>query len=478
MKRRLLFHVLFVSAAHYVSHGLLMVRGLTLASLLGPAGFGIWSSMRILQTFSHFATLGAGRGMIQLAPLAEGAGDREEAEALRQVSSGMCLLVAVVVGVAVALFALTAATPAVRQAWLLFAACLLIIHAYHFYQSALQSRQHFTRSGAGELTIAVLTTSLGLLAAWALGLMGFLAVIAAAYVAALGIMLWRGARYPRPRLDVRHTRQLIGIGFPLMASAALATLLWNVDKLLLWMVRDYAALGEYSVQASFTNVALLAPAAITTVLHPHLMANLGRSRTAQTVSPYLIRGGELVAVWSAPIIAVGVLVLHLPIRWWLPEYVEAIMPGRILMLAAYGTMIATVPTVVVVSLGGYLVMCGIRAVAIAVAAAGGWWALEHDPGYVGLALAMAGALALDAALSVAAAIRRIELAAPEALRFIGGILLPVVILIAALALAWSITPTSPASWQRDVLATVARLALVVPITTAWAAWRSRHLRLL
>ncbi|MCC6682756.1 MAG: oligosaccharide flippase family protein [Phycisphaeraceae bacterium] len=476
MKRRLLLHVFFVSVAYYTSNGLYMVRGLVLAWLLGPAAFGVWTAMRLVQSFSHFAMLGSRQGMVQLAPQADGQGDQQRATQLRRAASLLNLYGTVALMLVVAAVAFWRGAAGYRLAWLLFAAGLLGTHLFYFYQADLRSHQKFTLTAISEILVALISTGLGLAAAWRYGLVGFLLVLGAGYLVSLWVVWRMGPPFARPQWRRETAGQLIAVGFPLMASGALCVVMWNVDKLLLWLMRGHEALGIYAVQASFSNVALLAPAAIFTVLHPHLMRHLGEQRSAEAVRPYLVRGGELSAVWSGPVVGLGFLLLHLPIRWWLARYSDAIEPGRVLMIAAYFTMMATVPATVLISLNGQVRLCLIRIAAIVVTAVSGALVLKAGYGYVALALAMSAGLVCDGLLTLWAAAHQAALRRGEAWRLACALHAPLALLGIGLALGWWLIGDNATHWQADLAATAGRCAILMIICAPYAIWRSHRLK--
>ncbi len=476
MKRRLLLHVFFVSLAFYTSNALYMVRGLVLAWLLGPVAFGVWTAMRLVQSFSHFAMLGSRQGMVQLAPLADGQGDQVRATQLRRCASLLNLCCTALVVLAVAAVACWRGASGYRLAWLIFALGLLGTHLFFFYQADLRAHQKFSLTAISEILVALISTTAGLAAAWYYGLVGFLLVLGAGFLLSL-LVVWRmGPPFARPQWRRESARQLIATGFPLMASGALCVVMWNVDKLLLWLMRGHEALGVYAVQASFSNVALLAPAAIFTVLHPHLMRHLGERRSTEAVRPYLVRGGELAAVWSGPVVGLGFLLLHLPIRWWLEKYSAAIEPGRVLMVAAYFTMMATVPGTVLISLNGQVRLCVIRIAAIGITTVSGVLVLHAGYGYVALALAMSAGLACDGLLTLWAAARQAALQRGEAWRLAVALHVPLALLGIGLALAWWLIDDDAVRWQTDLAATAGRCAILLLICAPYAIRRSHRLK--
>jgi O-antigen/teichoic acid export membrane protein len=463
---RLLNRVLFVSGAYYLGSALNMVRGLVLARLLGPAAFGVWSAMRLSQTLVMTAHLGSRQGMVQLVPRASAAADHASVARLQSATAGLHVLAAAFTAVGVAGLGLLSDSN--RLEWVAFGVVLFAAQLFFFFHALARSRRQFVVSSGAEILIAAVSTLGGLVAAWRFGLFGFLVVLAGAYLCGAIVIRLAGMESPRPTLGRDAVRDVLRAGFPLMASEGLFILLWNIDKLLLWLLGSSAELGVYALQSSFTGLALLAPSALATVLHPHLRYRLGATGTSDSVTPYLVRGTALVAACSAPVAAFGTMVLHLPIRWLLPAYGPAIEPGRILMIAAYFSMMATVPTVVTSVLDGQAKLCLIRGTAIAVAVAGGVWGLRD--GYMGLALAIGLALAADGLWTLHEASRRAGVTGQKRGELWLRAAFPLLLVLGPVALAWQLFPSEPGTVLGDLATTCVRASIAVLPSLAWATW--------
>ena len=99
----LVAQISYAAVARYVVTGTLALRGFVLAFLMGPAIFGIWSSMRILLQFTRYSDAGARAGMIQLGTPLLGQGDARSYSQLFGAAAGCSLLgVLLVCGVVVA----------------------------------------------------------------------------------------------------------------------------------------------------------------------------------------------------------------------------------------------------------------------------------------------------------------------------------------------------------------------------------------
>jgi O-antigen/teichoic acid export membrane protein len=479
VRRRLIVDVSVVSAARYVSEAALMVRGLLIAFILGPALFGVWASMRLVLQLSRNAHLGARDGMVQRAALADGHGDVAGAARLRATAAGIDLLAAsLVVGLVAAVVLLSGMSQRSTAWWLEFAVVMLVAQFHDFYQVLLRSQRRFGTTACMMIAWAVLSTIAGVWAALVHGLGGFLVALGGSYAVVLAGAVVARPSLPRPALGAGAARELIGAGFPIMSAKAMVMLLWNIDKLLIWAMAGSEPLGVYAVQAVFTNLLLFLPTIVAQVLHPHLMERLGRSGGAAGTRRPLEEGTLLLVLLLCPVIGLLHEVMHLPIRWWLPAYRAAIEPGRILVLSTFFSIAAGVPTTVLVSLGRAVTVIAVRAVALAVAFAAIAAVLAAGSGFTAVAIALSAALALYAVLAVGAALRAVPAGDRPAAWLVRWIVAPGAVMLAAVAVAASIVPDATESWRDDVLATAVRCAIVGAVTAPWTVWAVRRLGLL
>ncbi len=320
--------------------------------------------------------------------------------------------------------------------------------------------------------MSALTTGLGVWAALEHGLFGFVAAMGASYVIALLAAQRLAGPLPRPRFERDAARRLVAVGLPIMGSNLLKILLWNVDKLLIWLLMGKVALGTYALQAQITNALMLLPAGVSEVFYPHLLSEIGRSRSRSTARAYLERGTDLLVRCMLPVLALTCLAFHLPIRWWMPEYVDAIAPGVALVLASFFPVAGALPANVLVALRGQRTLLAISGASVAVATVAVTAAILTGGGYLGVALGVSLGLFTRAALVIGAALRRSGAERAAAGRFVGRLGFGFALLLGAVALARFAVPDRNESLSEDAIQTLLRcgLALVVVAPWALAAW--------
>lgn len=474
--RRLLFlHVSYVASAGYLTEALFVLRGLVAAHLLGPSAFGVWSTIRLVLMFSAYTDAGSNAAMVQSSPQAEGAGSCKRADAHRRVASAVTLTGACLAGGAVALlFGGWLPGEGARHWWWLVAVLVVAQQVVRFYTDALISQRRFGWVAVVGSGSAMLSTLGCIVGAWTLGLDGFLLGMIMAYLLTILVFLLVGPGFPLPAWRFRHAQRLIRIGWPIVLTQALLILLWNVDKLMLWMLSSSEQLGIYAIQSYLAVMVMLLPAAVAGVSLPHLRLRLGQARDASAARPYLFEGTQMLAYLSLPVIGLGFLLLHLPIRWLLADYAEAIAPGRVMILASFPSTVAALSGMVLIALSHHGRLAVIRMVSVGVSAGGAAGVLLAGGGLVGLAFAVSAGFVVHAVLAIGLALRVTGKAQGEAVSLLASVVGPYLILLVVLPGLLHWVPDRPADLVEDLALTATRcgvlLLLLAPL--AWHAWRT------
>jgi O-antigen/teichoic acid export membrane protein len=423
----------WVAAAHYVSEGLYFARGALLAALLGPVGFGVWSSMKIVARFLPYAAIGSLQGMLQLSPNADVRGDTSAAERYRATAVWLGLGAALLAAGVVAAIALAQAQPATSRPWLIFAVALVLEQISDIQILILRSQQRFGAVSAATVGAALGSSVLGGIAAWRFGLSGFLAAVCVSH-ACVTFIVARVSRTPlRPRFDPATARELVSTGATILVAQVLLTVMQNLDKLLVWTLLGSRALGWYAVPSYLADVVLLMPQAMVTVLYSQLLVTVARTGSHASAWPYLERVTVLLAHVGCLVLGLLFLTWHRVIEGWLPEYVAAIAPGRVLILVAFLPMVAALPATVLISLNGQAKLIALRGVAAGVTSAAVLMTIARGGDLVAVAWATAPGFLLLSVATVLAALRHAGLPWPRRTRMLLSVFSPYALLLALLA---------------------------------------------
>jgi len=346
--------LLTYSSAVYASQGLALLRGLLVASLLGPAGFGLWRVIKLILTYAAHLPFGIVQAMRLELPRAIGAGRAGEAARIAQTAVGATQMIGLAV-IAICALAVLGGTVWVPRfpAWLTLFVGLLI--AAQLLQEAinakLQAEEHVTRLGAHLMAFSALALiGMVLGATWA-GLAGALAGLLAAYVAPLIWLAWRGA-FPAFALPDRATlRLLVHRGAPIWVAWLPVQVLGDIDQWLIALVLGTQALGHYGIAVFFGSLLIFLPYLLRGVYQPFLMRQLGATHDPKALRPYAVKSVWLMG-YAAPLaIAAAFFAVDPVVRLALPAYAPGLAAAKVYFLGSFWNMTASMTFMVCLALG-------------------------------------------------------------------------------------------------------------------------------
>ena len=448
--------------SRYLSEGLFAVRGFFLASLLSPFTFAIWTQMRLVITFLQFIRLGTNEALVRDYPYHKGRGSQETAKNIADVVSGFNLLTAAAAVLIVGLYFLldqSITSLPEKHLWYLWLLVFFLNQIYWFLQCKLQATQQFIKVGKMIVGFSLLSTAGGLSCAYLYGFAGFLIALIFSY---LGMILYVSGADPKefkPSWDTVSALKLIRTGFPIMASGALFILLLNVDKIIIWIFMQRQDLGIYAIQSYITNFIMLAPGAVAMVLFPSMMEQVGKANSYESIEHYLTHPTLILAYYACPILAALFFLLPLPIQWLLPQYVPAIQPGQILIIASFFVIVARMPIAIMVSLNKQNRLMLISLVAVLFTATADWFLLKSGFGISGVAAGSALGFTLYASATISFAFRCLRLSTKKLLKFLLTLIAPFLMMVAGIAVLDRFFPSNSATWYADMTQAVIRVLM-------------------
>jgi O-antigen/teichoic acid export membrane protein len=163
----------------------------------------------------------------------------------------------------------------------------------------------------------------------AIGGFGLAALIAALYSAH---KLWE---YFTFKIDSRVFWNLILVGLPIMANGILLTTMATVDHMLIAAMLSRDMLGVYGLARAGVTVLQTIPVSIGQMLFVKFAELDGQSRTNTFMSQVLNRSTLILSVILAPIVSGAIACFPILVVYLLPEYVNGIAPGRLLIASVF-----------------------------------------------------------------------------------------------------------------------------------------------
>ncbi len=328
------------------------VRGLIIASLLGPASYGLWKSVQVVLDWLSYTHAGVLHGMARSIPISRQSGNADEENASR----GTGLIVAVISSVLAGgvLVAVTSHSTTVSWGvWIGIAALLLLTQLFRFIHMICLAEGRFAVLSSANLLMALL--SLLFMLWWVpkygvygvlLGLGGgYLGAIFLGFARSIYLVSWGGFSFSQT------AKRLAFAGFPFMAVDGLFVVWQRLDRVILipFYGAESAALGYYGLATMVASFAIQIPQVFTRVLFrrtvPVFEAMGEDSEEARQLTKKHLEIPCLLAASTSPLLlSLGIAGSWMMVFYFLPDY-SSIRNSEIvgceesialLLVAAYG----------------------------------------------------------------------------------------------------------------------------------------------
>jgi len=416
----------------------------------------MWTEMKLVLLFLQYAQLGTHEAMIREVPYAVGTGDHERANNIGRTVIGFNLLSSAVTAIAIIIILLLSEkiwNADIRGLWSSLIGVFFISQVYWFIHLKLQAEKRFGQLSKIMFGFASCSTLVGTLGAYYFSLEGFLFVLGLSY---LVMMVYAGrglSPIPLPNWNAPLLRELIRTGFPIMTSGALLILLWNVDKLAIWLLMSKEDLGIYAVQSYIANTIMLVPSAVSIVLYPRVMESFGKTGTHSSLERYLTQPTLIMSYLACPLLGILFLALHLPIKWLLPKYVLAIIPGQILILAIFFMVIARMPATVLIALNRQNLLLALTGISVLVGAVADYIFVRIGGGIIGVAAGTSLSLIIYSSLTMASSLHVLKMSIKRSVSFLVLVVLPYLVVLCLVGIMLKLLPATDAGWVSDFVYT-------------------------
>ncbi len=335
-----------------VTDALLAVRGLVLASLLGPEAFGGWALFRLATRYGVFAGLGVHRGLeFEVARVSS----KQES---RGTSAGVLYLhtaqgFALVVFGAISLVSLAASFAVHDESFALamrwFAAAIITEQVWFYGLVYLRASGNLRRYAGAEVTNAALHVGFAALLTPFWGLGGAFAGFVLATIVSLALLSWHVRL--RPAISGHRLGLLIRVGFPILISLFLATALATADRLVVAGYGGTAMLGLYAFGVSIAGLAGSFAWVIRTVVFPEVYSTTGEGAEEGALRDH-IKDTMMPFAWLIPpVLGLFAFAMGPMVSIVVPSYVDAVPAAQIFVFTGVTTGFASLGALGVVAAG-------------------------------------------------------------------------------------------------------------------------------
>ena len=426
-----------------------VAQSLIVMRFLEPATYGIWLGLTIILTYGGFAHFGAEHGMGIRLPYFRGKSQSARAKGMADSVFIAWTVSALVVAAGVAIFAVTSRsiTPIVRQG-LLAIALLVPLNQQATFYSRWQGAALIDFRLSSILSVVQSWTSLVLvsvLVVW-LGLRGVM--IAAVAVSLVVFLVWRRDTAYRfqGRWSKRLLLQALQIGLPMTLVVLGGGLIQTVDRIVILSLLGAQSLGFYGVTSLGGGIVYGLIAQAGSAMGPHITMEMGRSSDSpRALEKFLVTPTIVFAYVSTFAIALLIVVIPPLVSLLLPKYVPGLSAFLFYIPGFYFLSIIltanTILTLLLIARGKQRFVLYLQGSGIAIEAGLAFLLIKAGLGLRGAALGSTAAYAFYGIGILGFAAHQVLQSRREAVRLLGRVLTPAVVVFPTIIAVHIMTDT-------------------------------------
>jgi hypothetical protein len=404
--------LLTFTMSRYATYGVLLVRGIVVASCLGPHLFGILSLLTLIQTYLSYSSLGI-QYAINVELATESASNPEESKKRIGAALGSTMIIAgvvVLIGVGGQFGNISFLRQySVNRYAIILSVCVGFTHIQQVLANIYRVHGKLLRIGITELMAA----GLPLMAViFFRGEQLIMAVLVSMMLSGILCVLVYALRTPLTlscSIDFPCARRLVFLGVPLLIYAISIYLLTLSGRTITGIYYPIDTMGHYSFASSISSASMLGLSSIAWVIFPDVLSRTKDGEPDDRVREIVERVNQLYST-SAFVIVFAVLLICPVIFRMMPQYEAARVLFDILIMSegvlciAFGyncvaiarkkqlkvACVALISVAIATILGLCVAVKGMNIVWIPVAVLGGAFTFVLFQAYVGLGLINAG----------------------------------------------------------------------------------------
>ncbi len=341
---RLISDIGSLSLSTVLSRGLLFVRDVVLAGLLGPGGYGVWTQIVVILNYALHLPLGFQHVMSREVPYFLGQNNPKRATLIQDLAFIVILSTALLAGMGVLLahwwfdyqlFGLS-------LAGLLVVVGVIIAQQINvFYSIILRAWQQFHVFSIGFLLVALLSLLLGAGFAMLWGSVGMALAQGVALLLVTGFWLARTSYRPGwLEVDFQEFKRLTAIAAPLFVIGIIGLMIVSIDRLIMMFFYSEEQIGYYGLAFIANQSIFLIVTPIVQALNPRLMQAYGQHHDPSRLKPYLVLLTQGMGSGVALLVGLLYLMIGSLILLFLPTFVPAIEATQWLLLGSTFSAVA------------------------------------------------------------------------------------------------------------------------------------------
>jgi O-antigen/teichoic acid export membrane protein len=342
-----------------------LIRSFITAKLLGPEVFGTWRFINIFVDYLSLASLGTQPAMQRTIPFLRGKGDIKKLEAVFKTAFATNFFSSIWYCLVVFTWSFFVEETSDARALAAFSVVIFLLAWMNYTNGFFMATGLYSLRTRLETLHAVSTLlfSVGLLYFW--GLYGAIVGLGISAIL-IGIIsvreLWQHSAF---KIDWQILFNLIVTGLPVMGNGLLETAMNTADKILIAALLSRQELGIYGVGGIGVAIMATIPSGLGQMLFVKFAEMDGQNKTKEYTADIIDKSTFVISSLSAPIICVAIACFPIAVVFLLPQYVQGILAGEVLLAGTFFLGVSLPITNWYVSTGRYVPVLLIRGLVVA-----------------------------------------------------------------------------------------------------------------
>lgn len=338
--KRILKNSLFKEFSHYSASTLVyqlsrVLVELIAAKILGPTLWGIWYLLNLTIAYRGVLNLGITNGMNREIPINLGKNKERKAKRIENVTFSTVGISALLAIGIILIASLVIVDEGLKTALFWLIPLFVVTQFYYLVNASLKANTLFNYVSRKQFIFSILFPVLAIPLTYLYKLEGFIIAFSLAlFISVIYIYIKSPISYSID-FDWKETKNLIRIGFPIMAVGIAYTFLNTADRWIIGIFLGTEELGYYSMAIIVFGGMTLFPKIISQQLYPRMAYDWGKENSKQVLEHWSWLQTKYTGFLVVPLLVCVLIVFPLLIKHLLPEYMPGVTP---LQIIAFGVL--------------------------------------------------------------------------------------------------------------------------------------------
>ncbi|MFH1277918.1 MAG: oligosaccharide flippase family protein [Candidatus Eisenbacteria bacterium] len=455
------------AGSQYVARLAMLIRGIVVARLLGPEGYGKWLALLLLYDLGAYVHLGILNGMDREIPFWLGKSDEKRAGDFRDSGYTAVMGFTTLFLVALALVDLLGwrgYSPLTRFALPMVGVAVVLQNLAFLHYNVFRAKQRIGPISLAWVIQGVANLALSIPLVIYFGVYGLLTALVLTNV--LTVFFLRGRadwRFSfRRRWD--EMKRLFTRGVPVLAYLFVEVLLAQADKVVIIAALSRTELGYYGIAAVVAGLLRYVTSSASFTLFPKFISRFGETGKIESLARTLREPTFAFSIFIPVFLGLVYLWIHIPVKWVLPKFIPGVTAMRILVCGTVFFSLASLPSYFLISVNRTLVVVTAGYVIVALELGLNFLLVHLGLGIRGVALGAAVCQFLYGTVLLGCALRLVPEGERSVIRSVFGTYVPTLWVAAVIALLFRFLPLRETTLGADIGMGLVRGAILLVAT--------------